>query len=55
MSKRIHIGAKSKKHNCVRCGHHRSQVRVFTRKTGSKYTMCRPCAVSAGLKWEVGE
>jgi hypothetical protein len=46
--KRKHAGAQTRKHGCERCGMHKSIVLPFTRKTGSKYVLCEPCARATG-------
>ncbi len=46
--KRLHAGAKSRKHGCARCGSHKRQVTEFRKKSGRRYTLCAPCAASLG-------
>lgn len=48
LSKRLHAGAKSKKHECSRCHMHKSIVIEFRRKTGSKFSLCKSCVRSVG-------
>jgi hypothetical protein len=48
MPKRIHAGAKSKKHGCTRCHKHTRRIFEFRKKTGSLYTLCGPCLKATG-------
>ena len=41
--KRVHAGAKSKKHGCSRCRDHVSKITTFKRKTGRLYCLCDKC------------